>query len=96
MMSCATVAAAFSEKTPALRGADAKDASLATNNHAPRLFAQREGAAMLTDEELREIQESIRRITEELANIRAVISKGEDREGHDQARLRARTVDAGV
>jgi hypothetical protein len=52
---------------------------------------------MLTDEELGAIQASIRRITEELANIRAVISKAEGRERHDEARLRVRrTVDAGV
>jgi hypothetical protein len=52
---------------------------------------------MLTDEELRAIQESTRRINEELENIRAVVSKAEGREGHDETRLRARrTVDAGV
>jgi hypothetical protein len=68
-----------------------------TNNHAQRLSAQRGGAAMLTDEELRAIQASIRRITAELANISAVISKAEGREGHDEATPRARRiVDAGV
>jgi hypothetical protein len=36
---------------------------------------------LLTDEELRQIQESARRINKELAKIRAVIKPAEDREG---------------
>jgi hypothetical protein len=41
---------------------------------------------VLTDEELRQIQESARRINEELANIRAVIEQAEAREDLEKAK----------